>query len=245
MTFRFPRVVGHRGASADAPENTLAAFRLAALQGAGAIELDAKLSRDGVPVVIHDATLERTTNGYGAVAAQDFVALDRLDAGTWFDHRFAREKLPTLRAVLELCAEVGLELNIEIKPCPGRAVETAQRVVEDVRRFWPGARPPPILSCFQAEGLEAARRIAPELPRGFLVDDLDGDWRSTARQLDCVALHVGHRALGQRAIATVRAAGLQVLAWTVNDPARARALLEWGASAIITDRPAAIHAALA
>jgi glycerophosphoryl diester phosphodiesterase len=244
VSFRFPRVVGHRGASADAPENTLAAFRLAAEQGAGAIELDAKLSADGIPVVIHDDMLERTTNGHGAVRAQDLAGLVRLDAGAWFDRRFAGEPVPTLEATLKLCIELGLELNIEIKPCPGRAAETAEKVVADVRRCWPAGRPAPLLSCFKAEGLAAAQAAAPDLPRGFLVDDLAGDWAGTAKRLGCTTLNVDHRALDRSGVATIAAAGLVPVAWTVNDPARAAALVGWGVAAIITDRPGVIRAAL-
>jgi glycerophosphoryl diester phosphodiesterase len=244
MGFRFPRVVGHRGASADAPENTLAAFRLAAEQGAGAIELDAKLSADGVPMVIHDDTLDRTTDGRGDVRAHTFAALDRLDAGSWFDRRFAGEKLPTLEATLKLCLAVGLELNIEIKPCPGRAAETAEKVVADVRRFWPADRPAPLLSCFDPEGLAAARAAHDGLPRGFLVDDLDDAAITTARRLGCVALHVHQVALDRDGIAAIKDASLVPVAWTVNRPERAVELAGWGVASIISDRPGAIGKAL-
>lgn len=244
MGFRFPRVVGHRGASADAPENTLAAFRLAAEQGAGAIELDAKLSADGVPVVIHDDTLDRTTDRRGDVRAHTLAALDRLDAGFWFDRRFAGEKLPTLEATLKLCLALGLELNIEIKPCPSRAVETAEKVVADVRRFWPADHPAPLLSCFDPDGLAAARAADATLPRGFLVDTLDAAAIATARRLDCVALHVRHAALDRAGVAVIKDASLVPVAWTVNQPVRAVELVAWGVASIITDQPAAIRKAL-
>ncbi|MSP90147.1 MAG: glycerophosphodiester phosphodiesterase [Alphaproteobacteria bacterium] len=244
MGFRFPRVVGHRGASADAPENTLAAFRLAAEQGAGAIELDAKLSADGVPVVIHDDTLDRTTNGHGDVRAHAFAVLDRIDAGSWFDRCFAGEKLPTLEATLKLCQALGLELNIEIKPCPGRVVETAEKVVADIRRFWPTNRPAPLLSCFDPDGLAAARAADSALPRGFLVNDLDDAAIKTAQRLDCVALHVRHVALDRTGVAAIKEASLVPVAWTVNQPARAVELVAWGVASIISDRPDAIRKAL-
>lgn len=244
MGFRFPRIVGHRGASADAPENTLAAFRLAAEQGAGAIELDAKLSADGVPMVIHDDTLDRTTDGHGNVRAHALAALDRLDAGSWFDRRFAGEKLPTLEATLKLCLKIGLELNIEIKPCPGRAAETAEKVVADVRRFWPADRPAPLLSCFDVVGLEAARSADAALPRGFLVDNPDSAAIATARRLGCVALHVRHIALSHASVVAIKDAALAPIAWTVNRPERATELVGWGVAAIISDRPDAIGKAL-
>lgn len=244
MGFQFPRIVGHRGASADAPENTLAAFRLAAEQGAGAIELDAKLSADGVPVVIHDDTLDRTTDGHGDVRAHALAALGRLDAGGWFGLRFAGERLPTLESTLKLCLTLGLELNIEIKPCPGRAAETAEKVVADVRRFWPADRSAPLLSCFDPKGLEAARAADAALPRGFLVDDLDEGAIAEAKRLGCVALHVRHQALDQAGVTAIKDASLAPVAWTVNLPARAVELTGWGAVAIITDRPAMIRQAL-
>jgi len=126
MTLTLPRVIGHRGAAAHAPENTLASFRKAAALGVEMVEFDVKLTRNRVPVVIHDDTLDRTTDGSGPIANSDFAAVRMLDAGRKFAPEFRGERVPTLDEVLTVALELGLAVNIEIKPCPGREVETAE-----------------------------------------------------------------------------------------------------------------------
>ena len=125
-----PRVIGHRGAAAVAPENTLASLRRAKELGAGWVEFDVKLTRDGAAVLIHDERLERTTDGRGEVARTTLAELRKLDAGAWFDPAFAGERVPTLGDALALCGELGLGINVEVKPCPGREAETARVAVE-------------------------------------------------------------------------------------------------------------------
>src|SRR5262245_47829973 len=124
----FPRVLAHRGGGTLAPENTLAGLRAAAGHGFRGVEFDAKLTRDGVAVLMHDETLDRTTNGRGPVAQTDWAALKRLDAGRWCNRRFAGETVPTLTAALRMCADLGLWPNVEIKACPGRETETGEAV---------------------------------------------------------------------------------------------------------------------
>ena len=126
----FAPVIGHRGAAAAAPENTLASLRKAKELGASWVEFDVKLTRDGVPILMHDERLERTTNGRGEVAQATLAELQELDAGGWFGPAFRGERVPTFEAALGLCAELGLGINVEIKPCPGREAETARVAVE-------------------------------------------------------------------------------------------------------------------
>jgi glycerophosphoryl diester phosphodiesterase len=239
-----PRIVGHRGAAADAPENTLEGFREAARQGARAVELDAKLTSDGVVVLMHDDTLERTTDGQGAVAATPAAAIDRLDAGRRFGLRWLGARVPTLDEALRLLAELDLYPNVEIKPCPGREAETARAVVEVVRRSWPADRQAPLLSSFALESLAAAQALAPELPRGLLVEGEPADWRLRAEALDSAALHCAQEDMTPAWSSAIREAGLVPAVYTVNEAETARRLLDWGVAAVFTDRPGALLAEL-
>lgn len=242
-----PLVIGHRGAKASAPENTLAGFRAAHAQGAAWVEFDVKLTADGVAIVIHDETLKRTTTGRGKVRDLTLAAIRAFDAGcpAAFGDRFRGERVPTLAETLDLLLSLDMGFNLEIKPCPGRERETAAESIRVVRERWPATAPRPVLSSFQVASLEAARDLAPELPRGLLADRLPTDWPAIARRLDCATIHPGKRGLDAETVAAVKRAGYPLLVWTVNRPARARELRGWGVDAIITDEPAAIAAALA
>jgi len=229
------RLVAHRGAGKLAPENTLAAMRLGASHGYRMFEFDAKLSGDGVVVLMHDARVDRTTNGSGPVAAMSFAQIARLDAGSWHSAPYAGEGVPTLERVAAWLRANGLQANVEIKPCPGRERETGAAVAREARALWDGADLPPLLSSFSPEALEAARDAAPELPRALLLDTLPGDWVERCRRLGCVAVDANHRLLDGDLIARAHAARLRVACYTVNDPDRARQLLDWGLDCLITD----------
>ncbi len=243
------RLIGHRGAAAVAPENTLAGIARAAAAGAGMVEFDVKLTADGVPILMHDDRLTRTTGRDAAVAETPFSRLRKLDAGRWFDEAFAGEAVPTLADALSLLYSLGLSANIEIKPCPGRAAETALRTVDTVLSLWPTGRPPPLISSFSADALTAARAAGPELPVAVLVDsDHEGParpWAVLAARLDAAAVNVEASLLASHGVDRYRIAGHAVIAWTVNDPATARHLLADGVDAVITDDPAGLAAALA
>lgn len=231
------RIIAHRGASAYAPENTLAAFALAARQGARAIECDAKLTGDGQVVLIHDDRLDRTTSGRGAVKKFDLRAIRALDAGSWFGARFAGERVATLKEGLALWAEKGLFPQIEIKPCFGRAAETGAVVARQTAKLWPKNLPRPVFSSFAQRSLAAAREAAPELPRAWLTERLPLDWKRRLERLDCAALHCNHKFLTAAKAAKVKDAGYALRCYTVNDPERARELFAWGVDAVFTDCP--------
>lgn len=235
MSWPYPRMVAHRGAGRLAPENTLAAIRLGASFGYAMFEFDVKLAGDGVLVLMHDATLERTTDGAGRVAGHAFGELARLDAGSWHSAAFAGEPIPTLERVARWLLRNGRMANIEIKPCPGREAETGAAVALEARRLWQGAATVPILSSFSEEALEAARRVAPELPRALLFGELPENWAQRCLALGCVALDAHEATLTEPVIASAHRAGLRVIAYTVNDPARAEALIGWGLDSLITD----------
>jgi glycerophosphoryl diester phosphodiesterase len=231
------RVAGHRGAKLRAPENTLAGFRAARRLGAGWVELDAKLTRDGIPIVIHDETLERTTDGAGRVDSATLAEIHWLDAGRWFAPEFTGEKVPTLAEALQVIAGEGMGVNVEIKPCPGRERETAEASIRVIRETWPSTLPAPILSSFKPASLEAAKVAAPELPRGLLLEEFSADWRALADRLGCKAIHPQWSTLTAEWVAEIRRAGFACVTWTVNDPDAARKLAGWGVDCLITDAP--------
>ena len=232
-----PRVIGHRGAAASAPENTLAGLRRAAALGVRWVEFDVKLTACGQPVLMHDDTLERTTNGFGRVAETTLEELRRLDAGSWFDPAFAGERVPTFAEALALAGELGLGVNVEIKPCPGREAETARVATEALATLWPSDRPTPLVSSFAPECLAVAREVAPELPRGLLCHRLPRTWRELMERFGCRTLHVDQLFLSARRVAEVKAEGVPLLAYTVNRAGRARRLFAWGLDAVFTDAP--------
>jgi glycerophosphoryl diester phosphodiesterase len=232
-----PRVVGHRGAAGLAPENTLEGLGEAARLGARAVEFDVKLSADGVAVLMHDDTLDRTTDGRGPAAAASARALCRLDAGAWFGAAWRGARVPTLAEALDLVLARRLQADIEIKPSPGREVETALAVVAEIDRRWPRRRRPPLLTSFSRLALAAARGAAPDRPRGLLVWERPEDWERAARDLDCGWVLVADRFVTRAWAAAIRRAGFGLGIYTVNKPRRAATLLRWGAQAIVTDRP--------
>lgn len=227
---QLPKVIGHRGAAAYAPENTLASFREASRRGATWVEIDVKLTRDGVPIVMHDASLRRT------------MGIDRLVA------EMLRAELPadvpTLEQAIACFGELGLGCNVEIKPCEGRERETARVTVETLRRAWPARLPPPLLSSFKDVSLAAARDVAPEFDRALLIDDLQDGWRSRTDAVGAVGVNTsGKRLTAPRAV-EIRAAGFALSVYTINDGAVAKALVGMGVHCVITDAPDVILAAL-
>lgn len=232
----YPRIVAHRGGGILAPENTLAAIRHGASMGFRGVEFDVMLAGDGTPVLIHDETFERTTSGRGSVPAVAFAEIAKFDAGAWHSDSFRGERVPTFVAAANLCRELGLWANVEIKPAKGYETPTGRAVGQLALDLWRGAPLQPVLSSFSMDALLAAKEVAPALPRGMLVGKIPADWQDRMRKLGCVALHCNYRELTQALAAAIHSAGYAVLCWTVNDPAAAKKLFEWGADCIVTDR---------
>src|SRR5262245_52673853 len=240
-----PKVAGHRGAAAYAPENTLASFREAARRGAGWVEFDVKLTADGVPIVFHDDTLDRTTNGKGAVAEASHERICGLDAGAWFGLGFMGQRVPTFEEALRLVLVEGLGANIGIKPCPGHEIETARRAVAEILRLWPSTRPPPLISSFKAASLAEVKARAPHLPRGLLLyEDGVPTWKRDAREQACTTVHCSHHNLTAAWAAEIRGLGYGLVVYTVNEPAKAKQLVDFGVQCIISDAPDRILAGL-
>lgn len=231
-----PFWIAHRGAGKLAPENTLAAFRLGASHGYRAFECDVKLSRDGQPFLLHDATLNRTSNGRGRAGDLSWAELSLLDAGSWHSRAYAGEPLPTLDAVAAYCIRNGYFLNIEIKPTPGTERHTGEVVAQHAARLWQGQAVPPLLTSFDPEALEGAQATQPELPRGLLLDTLWKGWLETALGLGCQAIVCNHALWDSSTVTQAKSAGFRTLSYTVNDDWAAQRLIALGTDAIITDR---------
>lgn len=232
----YPCWIAHRGAGKLAPENTMAAFRLGAEHGFGMFECDVKLSADGEPFLLHDAELDRTTNGQGVAGVQSWDALSRLDAGSWHGRTYAGEPLLRLESLARWLQALGLMVNLEIKPSPGEDARTGRIVAQHVARLWAQADIKPLLSSFSVDALRAAQEAQPELPRALLLDRWVNDAVQQAQALGCMALVVNQAQLDEERIAAGHAAGLKVLTYTVNDASRASTLWFSGLDGLITDR---------
>ncbi len=229
-------VIGHRGAAAHAPENTLAGLRRAKALGCDWVEFDVRLTGDGAPVLCHDASLDRTTSGSGLVSSTSLAAIRECDAGGWFDPSFAGERVPSLHEALVLAAELGLGANVELKSDRGREYATAAAVASTVQLL--GSRAPRVLaSSFLVSALVALRELAPEIPRAVLFRQVPRGWAEAALRLGCTTIGADHRRLGTRRVAAVRAAGYGLAAYTVNAPARAHRLFGWGVTSVFSDAP--------
>ena len=235
-------VIAHRGASADAPENTLAAFAAARDRGARWIETDVKLSSDGVPIIMHDDTLERTTNGSGPVADHSWHELQRLDAGGWFGPAFQGEAIPTLAQTLAFARGANMRLNLELKPCPGRTQATTMVTLIEAAKLWPAEAPPILISSFDIDALIIASRLHPDWPRGLLLDTWRPDWRDLAAQTQASAIHVNAELATPAHIQAFADAGFPTLAYTVNDTATADRLWQAGTRAVFSDKPGSLIA---
>ena len=232
----YPFWIAHRGAGRLAPENTLAAFRLGARHGYRMAECDAKLSSDGVVFLLHDSTLQRTTNGQGTAGEQPWAALSQLDAGGWHSRAYTGEPLPTLENLARWCLANGMLLDIEIKPTPGTEEATGRAVAALAARLWAGAAVPPLLTSFRPEALQGALAEAPQLPRGLLLDTLWDGWAGIAARLRCAAIVCNHALWDAALLAQVHGMGLRALSYTVNDEWAAERLLALGTDGIVTDR---------
>jgi glycerophosphoryl diester phosphodiesterase len=234
----YPRFVAHRGGGWLAPENTLAAMRVGYAHGYRMVEIDVRLSGDGTLVLMHDDTVERTTNGIGRVGGMTWGELARLDAGHGTRDRhaqFAGEPIPSFESIARWCLANGVALNIEIKPCPGREVETGCAVALDAQRLWRNARMPPLISSFEEASLVAARSVAPEFPRALLQEKLTADWPERLERRGCIALDANFRELSGEIVADAHRRGYLVATYTPNEQAAVDALIGWGVDCIITD----------
>lgn len=235
--FKFPRIIAHRGANLLAPENTLAALYKAAEMGAKWVEFDVMLTADRQAVVMHDFKLDRTTNARGKVSNTSWQTIQKLDAGSWFSPAFAGEKVPLLDEYIKVAAKLGLGINVEMKGNFFSANLLAEHVISALARYWRSDLPRPIVSSFSRFCLRAMHKRAPEIALGWISSKW---WRNMSSRLDeyhCISLSAEEKILTRERVSKLKQHGKQVLAFTVDDPHRARELLDFGVDAVFSNNP--------
>lgn len=235
--FSTHKVIGHRGAAAYAPENTLVGFDKAHELGCRFVEFDVMLSADAEPFVFHDDTLRRTTGVRGEFGLASSELLKTLDAGKWFSKKFSGEKIPTLRDVLERLAASDMQANIEIKPYPGFAVPTTIATLTYINRYWPQDKPLPLISSFNLDALRLCQSLSPEMPLALLLSKWQDNWLQLAEELHCYSIHLSLDAATQAHVKEIKQQGYAVCVYTVNSKRKANKLLSWGVDAVFSDYP--------
>jgi glycerophosphoryl diester phosphodiesterase len=235
--WHWPDMLAHRCGGALAPENSLAGLGIAARLGCRAVEFDVMLSCDGIPVLIHDETLDRTAGRPGQVSRLAAADLLATDVGLYFHPAFAGQMIPSLELALQCCLQLGLSANVEIKPADGQERETGRVVGGLLRTLKPSRRPAILLSSFSADALAAAAAEVPDIPRGFLSERFSPEALLTVGRLGCVALNLGRQNLQAEHVAEATNAGLKVLVYTVNSRQDASRLHAWGVTGVFSDRP--------
>ncbi len=241
MAYHYPtRIFAHRGGGTLAPENTLEGMQLAQRMGFKALEFDVMLTRDQVPVLMHDPIFGRTVPGKGSVAATDAVTLTRMNAGAWAGQpEFAHAVVPRFADVVRYCRANGIFMNIEIKPAPEFEAITGTIVAQTTRALFadePDRSKWPLLSSFQFGALAAARDAAPEFDRAMLYSIVPANWQADLQELQCKALHTDWRRLREEHAEAIKAAGYGLFVYTVNDVATAQKMFDLGVDALCTDR---------
>ncbi len=231
MTARDCLVIAHRGASTYAPENTFAAFDLALEMGAHHLELDVQMSSDGHLVVIHDDNVDRTSNGRGTVSAHTLAQLQALDAGAWFDARFAGERIPAFETLLDRYRGRA-HLHVEIK---GRTVGLSERTAEAIRAH--GWTRDVTMTSFQKSKLEDLRACAPELPAGWLLRQIDDTVIGEARTLGITQLCPHADTVTPQRVERLRAQDFNVRAWGVATEALMRKMVDAGVDGMTVNFP--------
>jgi glycerophosphoryl diester phosphodiesterase len=231
----YPRIFAHRGGGTLAPENTLGAIRLGQSLGFTAHEFDVKLSKDGIAILLHDETVERTTTGAGKAADLTWSEMLQLDAGGWHSPLFRGERVPSFEEVAQQLRSKGTLANVEIKPTPGYELETGEVVSLEAQRLWSDAAVAPLLSSFSFESLMAAKEVTPQLPRGWLTKEFSDESWARLESLEAVSLHTDHRKFDPARVAELHDRGYRVLLYTVNDVGAAERFFAAGVDGIFTD----------
>lgn len=237
MPLKLPKIIGHRGACAYAPENTIESIHTAADMGVEWVELDVKITKDEIPVIFHDEDLDRTTNGHGPIAQITYDDLRQLECGSWFAESFSGLKIPTLEEAIDVLIERDLGFNMEIKPCPGREKETAEIALDLLSQIWDD-HDRLLISSFQHVSLEAAMDIAGDWARGLILPkEWPENWEEIAQYLEVSTLNVNAGTITREQVEAIMDMEKQILAYTVNDADQARILQGWGIDGFFSDAP--------
>lgn len=238
---KLPKIIGHRGVAAYAPENTLEGIHTAADMGVEWVELDVKITKDGVPILFHDDTLERVTGASGNVADKTWEDLRQLEAGSWFSDGFAGISIPTLEEAIDVLMEHDLGVNIELKPCPGREVDTAEAALDILSRAW-DAHDKILISSFSHVSLETAADMAQDWACGLILPtEWPENWAELIAYLDVATININGNTCSQEQVHSLLPLGKRILAYTINDPDRASLLQSWGVDGFFSDEPDVIR----
>ncbi len=237
MPLKLPHIIGHRGAAGYAPENTIEGIHVAADLGIEWVELDVKLTKDQVPIVFHDDTLDRTTNASGPVAEKTFDEIKELDCGSWYGESFIDTKIPSLEDAIDALLERNLGFNMEIKPCPGREKETAESALDILSSIW-DEHDKLLISSFQHVSLETALDMAEDWHRGLI---LPSEWPENlaelAEYLQLSSININGNTVTREQVEKIIDMNKACLAYTINDEHKARYLQAWGVDGFFSDTP--------
>jgi len=226
-----PPIIAHRGASAVVPENTLAAFTKAKALGLKWVEFDVMLAESGEVIVLHDEELNRTTNGTGKVISRPYRYIKTLDAGSWFNPMYHEEKVPLLKNVLELLKSLKLSANIEIKSLPGYEELLSKHVMALIEPYKLSL----FISSFSYTVLKLIHEENPNIPLAFLMDAWNSDWEKYCHAIKAVAVSVNHEILDKPKIKKIKHTKRLLLAYTIDDPLRAKELFSYGVDAVFSN----------
>lgn len=243
VVWDYARFIAHRGGGTLAPENTLAAITVGKSHGFRAVEFDVMLTKDKIPILMHDEVVGRTvTSSTQKICDHTANEITSLDAGSWFDPKYRDVKVPLFQDVLNYCQEHNVWMNIEIKPSTGFEFETGMIVGQQAKSFFEmhdvSENQSPLISSFSYESLVAAKLAAPDLKRAYLIDNLLElpDWKQKCHDIDAYSVHVNHEHLTSALAKEVKNEGFGLFCYTVNDPERAKELLSWGVDSFCTDQ---------
>ena len=229
----YPRILAHRGGGVLAPENTMAALRKGYEMGFRGVEFDVMATRDDGLILMHDDYLGRTVAGAGSIGDLTVSDLLALDAGSWFSANYAGERIPLFAEAARYCVSSGIFMNVEIKPVPGQETRTAELVAQFCSVLPPDSV---LLSSFSLDALKVVKQMASSIPRAWLVDAVPHDWQQTLAMLDSDTIHANAKSLAYSTVKALKAEGIKLLCYTVNDRVQARALFDSGVDALCTDR---------
>ncbi len=228
-------LIGHRGAPGIAPENTLASFKAAHKQNVNWVEFDVQQCKSGEWLVLHDSTLERTTNGKGYLHNHDYDYLKTLSAGAWFSPEFIQEPIPLLTKALNCLSILGMQPNIELKTSHAPTIQTLKSLVNTIRLSWPSSLPPPLISNTHLPTLQKIRKLAPTYPLGYLIESNFSDGLQQVKDYHLDALHCHHSLISPNLLAHATEKNIPILVYTINDPKHYSQLLKAGVYGIFSD----------
>lgn len=231
------QVIGHRGAGKLAPENTLASFKLAKALGLNWVELDTQVCGSGEWVVIHDDTLDRSSNGTGLVQKTSLKSLKTLDAGSWFNPRFCQESIPLLSEALDLFADLNLQPNIEIKGHFSETQPYLGHFLKILEAHWPPRLATPLISSYSLEILTILQQAKPTLPLGYLMEEITKETLEIMAEYQFFSLHCNYNGFKGLAPSKLQTLPFPLLLYTVDEPKLAEKYFQQGVCAIFSDFP--------